>query len=114
VPSWKPNVLQEIELTEPQRSVLRSVFAPFAGKIDTVGVYGSRAQGRAKPGSDVDLVVYGLADEDDIATMRMSLEDSDLSIFADVIAYDRIKHAKLREQIDRWAKPLFTRADLLS
>ena len=46
--------------------------------------------------------------------MRHDLEDSDLSIFADVIAYDRIEHAKLREQIDKWAKPLFDRADLLS
>jgi uncharacterized protein len=114
MPSWKPSVPQEINLTAMQRSVLRSVFQPFARKIETVSVYGSRAQGRARPGSDIDLVVFGLADEDDIATIRTNLEDSDLSIFADVVAYDGIKHAKLREQIDKWAKPLFTRADLLS
>lgn len=107
-------MLQEIDLTTQQRSVLRSVFEPFAREIETVGVYGSRAQGRARPGSDVDLVVYGSVSEGDIAAIRMGLEESDLSVFADVIAYDRIKHAKLREQIDKWAKPLFTRADLLS
>ncbi len=107
-------MLQEIDLTSSQLSALREVFAPFAAKIDTISVYGSRVQGRARPGSDVDLAVHGRVTEDDIAAMRASLEESDLSIFADVIAYDRIAHPKLREQIDKWAKPLFTRADLLS
>jgi uncharacterized protein len=104
----------EIDLTAPQRSALRSVFARFADRLDIVGVYGSRVQSRARPGSDVDLVVYGAVTDRDLSDMRHDLEESDLSIFADVIAYDRIKHAKLREQIDKWAKPLFHRADLLS
>ncbi len=104
----------EIDLTAPQRTALHAVFSRFSDRIEGVGVYGSRAQARAQPGSDVDLVVYGTVTERDLSEMRMSLEESDLSIFADVVAYECIKHPKLREQIDKWAKPLFHRADLLS
>ena len=108
------STLPEIDLTAVQRHVLKTVFARFADRLDVVGVYGSRVQARARPGSDIDLVVYGTVTDRDLSDMRHDLEDSDLSIFADVIAYDRIEHPKLREQIDKWAKPLFDRADLLS
>ncbi|KQT32391.1 hypothetical protein ASG29_11410 [Sphingomonas sp. Leaf412] len=66
------------------------------------------------PGSDVDLVVYGGFSDADAATVRAELEDSDLSIFADVLAYDAIGNDRLRAEIDRWAEILFTREDLLA
>jgi uncharacterized protein len=108
------SVPPEIDLTQPQRDALHSVFVPFADRIDIVGVYGSRAQGRARRGSDVDLVVYGKVADADIARMRIDLDESDLSIFADVTAYDAIAHPRLREQIDQWMKPLFRRHDLVN
>jgi uncharacterized protein len=108
------NALPEIELTAPQRAALHAFFARFADRLEVVGVYGSRSQARARPGSDIDLVVYGGVTDRDISEMRISLDESDLSIFADVVAYNLVTHVKLREQIDKWANPLFTRADLLS
>lgn len=102
----------EIDLTGPQRAALRAVFVPHAAKLESVGVYGSRAQGRARPGSDVDLVIYGAVSADDVAQMRIDLEESDLSIFADITAYDAIRHPALRQEIDTWMQPLFTRAEL--
>lgn len=102
-----------IDLTAPQRDALRDVFARFADRLDIVGVYGSRVQGRAQPGSDVDLVVYGRVKPRDVAAMRMALDESDLSIFADVVAYEGVEHPPLRAQIDHWMRPLFTRDDLL-
>lgn len=104
----------EIDLTAPQRAALQSVFVPFADRIELVGVYGSRTQGKARRGSDVDLVIYGSLNEADLAHIRTDLDESDLSIFADVIAYDNIVHPKLRQQIDKWMKPLFDQQELLS
>ena len=104
---------QAIDLTERQLLALRQALTPFAACIDLVGVYGSRVQGRARPGSDVDLVIYGPASPTDVADMRSALEESDLSIFADVTGYDRIEHAPLREQIDYWMQPLFAKHALL-
>jgi uncharacterized protein len=102
-----------IELTDMQFAALRSVLARFADKIETVGVYGSRARGLAHPGSDVDLVVYGAVDRKDVARIKMELGESDLSIFADIIGYQDIAHPPLNAEIDKWMKPLFRRADLL-
>lgn len=105
---------QEIDLTDIQRRALKSVFVPFADRIETVGVYGSRARGLARPGSDVDLVIYGAVDQSDVARIREELCASDLSIFADVIGYRDIAHTPLKAEIDKWMKPLFGCADLLN
>jgi len=43
--------------------VLRTALAAMAKSIGMAFVYGSQASGRAKPGSDVDLLVVGDADE---------------------------------------------------
>ena len=102
----------DIELTVPQRAALRAVFSPFAERIETVGVFGSRVQGTARAGSDVDLVVYGGVTRDDIAEIANRLEESDLSIFADVVAYESVSHTALKSQIDQWVRPLFRRTDL--
>lgn len=105
---------REIDLTSRQRQALFKVFSPYAERVEVVGVYGSRTQGRARPGSDVDLVIYGELAPGDLAAMRSDLEESDLSIFADVIDYGKIEHRPLKAQVDHWMKPLFTRHDLLA
>lgn len=102
-----------IDLTDQQRAVLRAVLARYADRIDRVDVYGSRAMGTARPGSDVDLAISGRVTEEDLAAIRTDLEESELSIFADVIAIDTVSHAPLRADIARWAKPLFDRPDLV-
>lgn len=102
-----------IDLTDRQRAVLRAVFARYADRIDWVDVYGSRAMGTARPGSDVDLAIGGEVTEEDLAAIRTDLEESELSIFADVIAIDMVRHAPLKADIARWAKRLFDRTDLV-
>ena len=104
--------MPEIDLTPPQRQALLAVLSPYADRIDSVGVYGSRAQGKARPGSDVDLVVYGRVSRSEIADIAHDLDESDLSIFADVIAYDAVTHAPLKAQIDTWMRPLFRKDEL--
>lgn len=108
------SVTPEIDLTEAQRGALHDVFRRHIDRLETVSVYGSRAQGTARPGSDVDIVLYGRVTPSDIATMASDLEDSALSIFADIVAYDLITHEGLKRQIDRFAKPLFRHEDLLA
>ncbi len=102
-----------IDLTPRQRAVLRDVFAPYADRFESVGVYGSRATGRARPGSDVDLVIYGSTDDQLVGSILTELEDSDLDVFADVVAFECVKHAKLRQHIVRDSLPLFAAAELI-
>ncbi|UVO54190.1 nucleotidyltransferase family protein [Sphingomonas sp. SUN039] len=104
--------MPEIELTGPQRQALLTAIAPFADTFDSVGVFGSRVTGSSRPGSDIDLVFYGVSDEAIISRLREALEESDLSIFADVHRYETIEHPPLKAEIDRWATPLFAREEL--
>lgn len=101
----------EIDLTATQREALRRVFARYADRLERVGVYGSRVSGTARPGSDVDIVLYG-ADAETAARIRNDLEESGLSIFADVSTFDAISHPGLKAEIERTARTLFGRADL--
>lgn len=103
-----------IELTAMQREALRSVLRNHVGSIGAVGVYGSRAQGRSRPGSDVDLVVYGEIDERTLARINRDIDESDLSISWNLTAYAQVGNIKLKEQIDHWVQPLFTRQELLA
>lgn len=100
------------DLTVPQREALRGVFAALVDRFDMVAVYGSRATGRARPGSDVDLVVYGGRGAFLAGDLKWRLEDSDLSIFADVVCYETIGNDRLRAEVDRDAVVLFTAREL--
>ena len=105
---------QGIELTMMQKEAIKVAFRPFANLISIVGVYGSRVQGSSRPGSDVDLVVYGDLTDGDFQSIRCELEAGDLSIFADLVRYEDVHHAALKTQIDQWMQPLFHQQELLN
>ena len=52
-------------LTADHRDLLREILATAGDRIDRVAVFGSRATGRYRPNSDLDLVLYGSADAAD-------------------------------------------------
>jgi uncharacterized protein len=70
-------------------------------RIGPVKVYGSRATGRARPSSDLDLVVYPPASPRALGDLRLAFEESDLPIFVDVVAWDTIRSNRLRAEIER-------------
>lgn len=80
---------------------IQGVLARYSG-VEKAVLYGSRAKGNYKPGSDIDLTLVGstlsnrvladIADELDELLLPYSI---DLSIFAD------LNHAELREHIER-------------
>jgi predicted nucleotidyltransferase len=80
---------------------LQGVFAAFP-EIEEAVLYGSRAKGNYKPGSDIDLALKG---EDltfwDIGKIADAVDDLLLPYELDLLHYDTLEHAKLREHIDR-------------
>ena len=101
-------------LTPTQRSVLLATLGQFADVVDRVDFYGSRARGTHRPGSDIDLVLAGPLDWRCVARIARTIEESRLSIFADVTAYALLADDSHKTEILRTARPLFTREDLLS
>jgi predicted nucleotidyltransferase len=86
---------------------LESVFKQFDA-IDKVVLYGSRALGTHRPGSDIDLALFGNnVTPDLIASIAILIDDLLLPYTLDLTAYALIDNDPLREHIDRVGIELF-------
>ena len=103
-----------IMLPERDRAIVRRVLAPYADRIERVGVFGSRALGRAHPASDIDLVLWGDLDPATVARIWTLFDLSGLAVTVDVLTYGQDLSSSVRRHIDQVAKPLFTREELLA
>lgn len=99
-------------LTIAQRAALREALAPFADRIEQVLLYGSRARGDHRPGSDVDLLILGNLDAAALLAVAAAIEASDLSVHAD-LTLPPPPDSPLASVVAREAVPLFDRADLI-
>lgn len=73
-------------------------------------LYGSRAMGTHKPGSDIDLTLCGaLLGERDLALIEADMDDLLMPQTVDLSAYHRITHQPLRDHIERVGVPFYSR-----
>jgi predicted nucleotidyltransferase len=92
---------------------LNEIFKKYHG-IQKVMLYGSRAKGNYKVGSDIDIAVR--ADNtfqyNDLLRISRDFDDSDMPYFVDVSIYDKLENAELKKHIDRIGKVLYDSASL--
>ena len=88
---------------------LRTILETALDRIERVAVFGSRAEGRHRPHSDLDRVLYGTADEAVCDRLWTLFQDSPLPFSVDVKHYEGIASPPLRAHIDAAARPLFVR-----
>lgn len=79
--------------------------------IDKVVIYGSRAKGNYKEGSDVDLTLFGELEYNEIIKLKHELEDSNIPYLFDISLYDNLKSESLKEHIDRVGQIFYKKAD---
>jgi predicted nucleotidyltransferase len=92
-------------LSNPQLKILQRILSPFAAKIETVGLFGSRATGLYKENSDIDLVIYGSLSAEDEQRLWTLLDESNLSLPVDIIVYQNTP-------FDTVMVPLFSKKEL--
>lgn len=96
-------------LTDNQLERIRHVLAQTP-HLERAVLFGSRAKGTHKPGSDIDLALLGdalqLADR---LRLDNALDDLDLPYFFDLVLYRQISEPALREHIDRVGVTLYSR-----
>jgi predicted nucleotidyltransferase len=100
-------------LRQEQLDCLRDILVPFSASIERVAVFGSRATGKYRPNSDIDLVLYGPVEEKTIDRLHTLFMDSSLPLKVDIQAYAHITHPPLRRHIDAVGKTLFAHEELL-
>lgn len=80
---------------------INSVFARHPD-VEKVVLYGSRAKGTYKPGSDIDLALYGK----EISLKQKNrildeLDELDLPYSIDISVFNQLSHVQLRDHIER-------------
>jgi predicted nucleotidyltransferase len=81
-------------------------------EIEKVILFGSRAKGTQKDGSDVDLALVGSAiNFDTMAHIKYVLNEAiSLPYKVDVLHYDTNEHAGIKAEIDSFGKVIYDRA----
>jgi uncharacterized protein len=94
-------------LNESVIARIHEVFRRFP-EIQRAVIYGSRANGSFKTGSDIDLTLYG--DElnaDLLSTISITLDDLMLPYTFDLSIFDDLQHPELREHIERVGRTFY-------
>jgi uncharacterized protein len=83
-------------------------------EIDKAVIFGSRAKGNYRPGSDIDVAIYGEnITFDTISRLHSMLEDQGpLPYLFDVVDYTHLNHQEFIDHIDRVGKIIFERVIL--
>lgn len=80
-------------------------------EVEGAILYGSRAKGNFKPGSDIDLTLTGTGlTHNLLLTIMTELDDLLLPWMIDLSLYNDITHAQLREHIERVGVLFFSRS----
>lgn len=89
-------------LSEADIEYIVGVIAKYK-EIKKAVIFGSRAKGNYKAGSDIDIAIYGKdITIDTISSLHSLLEDeSPLPYLFDIVDYTHLVHKELKEHIDR-------------
>ncbi len=97
-------------LSDSTITKIQHVFVKFA-QVDKAVVYGSRAKGNFRPGSDIDLTLFGNdLDHQQCANIAEELDDLLLPYTIDLSIFDLLDHADLKAHIQRVGQVFYKRS----
>lgn len=78
-------------------------------EIDSAAIFGSRAMGNYKRGSDIDLVIYGNDITPEIVDSLSIMLNEKLPIpyYFDIVHYESLKNDSLKTHIDTYGKRFY-------
>ena len=93
---------------------LTSIFRKYPG-IKEVLLYGSRAKGNYRRGSDIDLSIKAAETftRTDLLHIAGDFDDSDMPYFVDVSIYEKLSNPDLKAHIDRVGKVLYQNSSVV-
>ena len=98
-------------LTEPEFESLINVFHQIP-MVEKAVLFGSRAKGNFRPGSDIDIAVYGKSLLfDDFLTLTVKLDELELLQKIDLVKFESIENPDFIAHIDRVGIIIYKRGD---
>src|SRR5574344_2024109 len=81
-------------------------------EIFEVKVYGSRAIGTYRNGSDIDFAIYGKINDDLISKIKYQIDELPMPYMFDITDYNTISNAKLKEHIEKFGKTFYKKGNV--
>lgn len=104
---WMSVDYNEFGLTSKDSEEMNFVFRGPIG-LKKVILFGSRALGKFRPGSDVDLALVCDENFNGFQFVSSALnEATNIPLYFDVVEYHKIRNEKLKEHIDRVGKIIY-------
>jgi predicted nucleotidyltransferase len=101
--------MSEFGLPHTTTYTIRQILAGVPA-VEKAVIYGSRAKGTHRPGSDIDLTLFGQGlDLDRLGQIATALDESSIPYQVDLSLFDHIDHAGLREHIERVGQVFYRR-----
>lgn len=102
--------MADFGLPDTTLAAIRRILADFPA-VERAVLYGSRAKGNYRNGSDIDLALIGdCLDLRILGEIAARLEESPIPYQVDLTLWDKIDHVKLREHIERVGVVFYRRA----
>lgn len=101
--------MNEFGLSEKTTNILTEFFQKFP-EIEEVKIYGSRAKGNYKKGSDIDFALFGDINFRLLSKISGKLDELPTPYKFDVTDYNTITNENLKDHIDRIGKIFYKRA----
>jgi predicted nucleotidyltransferase len=99
----------EFGLPETTTECIRRILAAEPA-VEKAVIFGSRAKGNYRPGSDIDLTLFGKGlDLDTLGAIAARLDESPIPYQVDLSLFDQLEHAELIEHIERVGKVFYQR-----
>jgi predicted nucleotidyltransferase len=97
-------------LSDHTLNTLSALFQKYPG-IERVMLYGSRAKGTYRNGSDIDITLHtdGNFGFNELSRLANDFDESDMPYFVDVSMYNQLRNPDLQAHIQRVGKILYTR-----
>lgn len=92
---------------------LISIFRKYEN-IEKVIIYGSRAKGNYKEGSDIDLTLFGDLSYNDLLQLKLEFEESNIPYLIDISIFDDLKSESLKDHINRIGKIFYNKTEINS
>lgn len=102
---------EKFGLSQKSLSEVIGVFRNYM-EIDEAKLFGSRAMGNFKNGSDIDIAILGDAISLSlILKPKNDFEESSLPYFVDIVNYNSISNPELKRHIDQNGITLYVKSD---